>query len=180
MALQATEKGLDIAYVIDSGIETSLLGDPIRLRQVIVNLVGNAVKFTSKGGVCIKVGKVEEDDNQLIAHFSIQDTGIGIPEDRVGRLFESFSQGDASTTRKYGGTGLGLSISKNLAELMGGTMWVESVINEGSTFHFTVVFSKSAIGTLISEESGLNDFEGKKVLRYRAQGVQPSIAKQPS
>ena len=164
LALQATEKGLDIAYVIDSGIESSLLGDPTRLRQVIVNLVGNAVKFTSKGGVCIKVGKVEEDDNQLVAQFSIQDTGIGIPEDRAGRLFESFSQVDASTTRKYGGTGLGLSISKNLAELMGGTMWVESVINEGSTFHFTVVFSKSAIRTLTSEASGLNDFEGKKAL----------------
>jgi len=164
LALQATEKGLEIAYVIDSGIETSLLGDPTRLRQVIVNLVGNAVKFTSKGGVCIKVGKVKEDDNQLLAQFSIQDTGIGIPEDRVGRLFESFSQVDASTTRKYGGTGLGLSISKNLAELMGGTMWVESVINEGSTFHFTVAFSKSAIGALSSETGSANDFDGKRAL----------------
>jgi len=164
LALQATEKGLDIAYVIDSGIETSLLGDPTRLRQVIVNLVGNAVKFTSKGGVCIKVGKVEEDDNKLLAQFSIQDTGIGIPEDRVGRLFESFSQVDASTTRKYGGTGLGLSISKNLAELMGGTMWVESVINEGSTFHFTVAFSKSAIGALSSESGSTNAFDGKRAL----------------
>lgn len=164
LALQATEKGLDIAYVIDSGIETSLLGDPTRLRQVIVNLVGNAVKFTSKGGVCIKVGKVEEDDNQLVAQFSIQDTGIGIPEDRVGLLFESFSQVDASTTRKYGGTGLGLSISKNLAELMGGTMWVESVINEGSTFHFTVAFSKSAIGALAAEAGPVSDFDGKRAL----------------
>ena len=164
LALQATEKGLDIAYVIDSGIETSLLGDPTRLRQVIVNLVGNAVKFTSKGGVCIKVGKVEEDDSQLKAQFSIQDTGIGIPEDRVGRLFESFSQVDASTTRKYGGTGLGLSISKNLVELMGGTMWVESIITEGSTFHFTVSFSKSAIGGLTSEVVNVDDFSGKKAL----------------
>ncbi len=164
LALQATEKGLDIAYVIDKSMETTLLGDPTRLRQVVVNLIGNAVKFTGKGGVCVRVSLVENSDDRLKAQFSIRDTGIGIPADRVGTLFESFSQVDASTTRKYGGTGLGLSISKNLAELMGGSMWVESVIDEGSTFHFTVEFRKSAIESLPSPAKTVGDFEGKKAL----------------
>ncbi len=164
LALQATEKGLDIAYVIDKSLETSLLGDPTRLRQIIVNLVGNAVKFTAKGGVCIRVAQVEEEDDRVMAQFTIQDTGIGIPADGVDSLFESFSQVDSSTTRKYGGTGLGLSISKNLSELMGGSMWVESVVDEGSKFHFTIDFRKSAIGAITSEAAGVDAFAGKKAL----------------
>ncbi len=164
LALQATEKGLDIAYVIDKSMETTLLGDPTRLRQVIVNLIGNAVKFTAKGGVCVRVSAVEESDERLKAQFSIRDTGIGIPADRVGTLFESFSQVDASTTRKYGGTGLGLSISRNLAELMGGAMWVESVIDEGSTFHFTVEFGKTAIDSRSTRAKNVNEFAEKRAL----------------
>ncbi len=164
LALQATEKGLDIAYVIDKSMETTLLGDPTRLRQVIVNLVGNAVKFTAKGGVCIRVSAVEESEERMKAQFSIRDTGIGIPADRVDTLFESFSQVDASTTRKYGGTGLGLSISKNLAELMGGSMWVESVIEEGSTFHFTIEFGKSASEQSSLKSNNAGEFDGKKAL----------------
>ena len=164
LALQATEKGLDIAYVIDKSMETTLLGDPTRLRQVVMNLIGNAVKFTGKGGVCVRVSLVEESDDRLKAQFSIRDTGIGIPADRLDTLFDSFSQVDASTTRKYGGTGLGLSISKNLAELMGGSMWVESTIEEGSTFHFTVEFCKSAIGSLPTGTKTVGEFEGKNAL----------------
>jgi len=164
LALQATEKGLDIAYVIDRSMETTLLGDPTRLRQVVMNLIGNAVKFTGKGGVCVRVSPLEEWDDRLKAQFSIRDTGIGIPADRVDTLFDSFSQVDASTTRKYGGTGLGLSISKNLAELMGGSMWVESVIEEGSTFHFTVEFRKSAIESLPAGTKTVGEFEGKNAL----------------
>ena len=164
LALQATEKGLDIAYVIDKAMETTLLGDPTRLRQVVMNLIGNAVKFTGKGGVCVRVSLVEESDDRLKAQFSIRDTGIGIPADRLDTLFDSFSQVDASTTRKYGGTGLGLSISKNLAELMGGSMWVESAIEEGSTFHFTVEFCKSAIGSLPTGTKTVGEFEGKNAL----------------
>ena len=164
LALQATEKGLDIAYVIDKSMETTLLGDPTRLRQVVMNLIGNAVKFTGKGGVCVRVSLVEESDDRLKAQFSIRDTGIGIPADRVDTLFDSFSQVDASTTRKYGGTGLGLSISKNLAELMGGSMWVESAIEEGSTFHFTVEFRKSAIESLPAGTKTVGEFEGKNAL----------------
>ena len=164
LALQATEKGLDIAYVIDKAMETTLLGDPTRLRQVVMNLIGNAVKFTGKGGVCVRVSLVEESDDRLKAQFSISDPGIGIPADRVDTLFDSFSQLDASTTRKYGGTGLGLSISKNLAELMGGSMWVESAIEEGSTFHFTVEFCKSAIESLPAGTKTVGEFEGKNAL----------------
>ena len=164
LALQATEKGLDIAYVIDKSMETTLLGDPTRLRQVVMNLIGNAVKFTGKGGVCVRVSLVEESDDRLKAQFSISDTGIGIPADRLDTLFDSFSQVDASTTRKYGGTGLGLSISKNLAELMGGSMWVESAVEEGSTFHFTVEFRKSAIESLPAGTKTVGEFEGKNAL----------------
>ena len=164
LALQATEKGLDIAYVIEKSMETTLLGDPTRLRQVVMNLIGNAVKFTRKGGVCVRVSLVEESDDRLKVQFSIRDTGIGIPADRLDTLFDSFSQVDASTTRKYGGTGLGLSISKNLAELMGGSMWVESTIEEGSTFHFTVEFCKPAIGSLPIGTKTVGEFEGKNAL----------------
>lgn len=144
LALQATEKGLDIAYEIDNSVFSPLIGDPTRLRQIFVNLVGNAVKFTEKGGVSINVEPHEEKGSEVTLHFSIRDTGIGIPEDRLESLFESFSQVDASTTRKFGGTGLGLSISKTLSELMGGEMWVESDLGEGSVFHFTCKFRKAA------------------------------------
>ncbi len=144
LAIQAAEKGLDMSYVFGDEVPSSLLGDPTRLRQVIVNLLGNAVKFTEKGGVSVRVDPFHLKDEDVILHFKIRDTGIGIPEDRIDRLFGSFSQVDASTTRKYGGTGLGLAISKNLAELMGGSMWVESEMGKGSTFHFTVSFRKAA------------------------------------
>ncbi|EDY84334.1 PAS fold family [Verrucomicrobiia bacterium DG1235] len=144
LAIQATEKGLDVSYVFGKEVPGSLLGDPTRLRQVIVNLIGNAVKFTAKGGVVVRVDPFHIKDDDVILHFKVTDTGIGIPADRIDRLFGSFSQVDASTTRKYGGTGLGLAISKNLVELMGGSMWVESEDGEGSTFHFTVSFNRAA------------------------------------
>ena len=146
LAAKASEKNLDLAYQTDDGIPTSLLGDGGRLRQVLVNLLSNAVKFTSVGEVVVQVkalsapqDKNSEDPWHL--HFSVSDTGIGIPVNRMARLFKSFSQAEASTSRQYGGTGLGLAISKRLVELMGGKMWVESVPKKGSTFHFTVPLS---------------------------------------
>ena len=145
LALQATEKGLEIATVLDSSIPGTLLGDPTRLRQIVVNLIGNAVKFTQKGGVRIRVMPFYVKDDDVMLQFSVTDTGIGIPADRVDTMFESFSQVDSSTTRKFGGTGLGLAISKNLSELMGGSMWVESEEGVGSTFHFTITFRKAAL-----------------------------------
>ena len=134
----APEKGLKTAYDTDKNTPTVILGDPTRLRQILVNLLSNAVKFTEKGGVVISVSsrKLEEDNYEI--HFAVKDTGIGIPEDKLGCLFQQFSQVDASTTRKYGGTGLGLVISKKLVEMMKGKIWVESEVGKGSTFHFTI------------------------------------------
>jgi signal transduction histidine kinase/DNA-binding response OmpR family regulator/HPt (histidine-containing phosphotransfer) domain-containing protein/PAS domain-containing protein len=144
LAGRAAEKNLDLAYLIDPNTPEAITGDVTRLRQILVNLLSNAVKFTERGEVVVTVAlersNVEtlERSNAQTLHFAVRDTGIGIPPDRMDRLFQSFSQVDASTTRRYGGTGLGLAISKRLSELMGGTMWVESEPGVGSTFHFTI------------------------------------------
>ncbi len=154
LASRATEKGLDVGCFVESDVPAAIVGDVTRLRQVLVNLLGNAVKFTEHGEVILSVSREIADERAredvvpiadpssplVTLRFSIRDTGIGIPPDRQGRLFLSFSQIDASTTRRFGGTGLGLAISKRLTELMGGRIWVESegVAGKGSTFHFTV------------------------------------------
>ena len=144
--LRAAEKGLELACEIAGDVPLAIVGDVTRLRQILVNLLNNAVKFTEQGEVVVMV-ESERSNVETLArsdaqtlHFTVRDTGIGIPVDRVGRLFQAFSQVDASTTRKYGGTGLGLAVSKRLSELMGGTMWVasEGVPGKGSAFHFTV------------------------------------------
>jgi CheY-like chemotaxis protein len=131
---RAAEKKIDIAYEFEGEVPAAIEGDITRLRQIILNLLSNAVKFTEKGEVVLTVTPERD-----LLHFAVRDTGIGLDEKAKSRLFQSFSQADASTTRKYGGTGLGLAISKKLAELMGGTMWVESAgPGHGSTFHFTI------------------------------------------
>jgi PAS domain S-box-containing protein len=139
VAPSASEKGLKLAYIADTITPETIIGDPARLRQILVNLLSNAVKFTEKGEVVISVSSLMLKDNNHEIHFAIKDTGIGIPLDKMGQLFRSFSQVDASTTRKYGGTGLGLAISKKLVELMGGRIWAESEKSKGSTFHFTIL-----------------------------------------
>jgi len=143
LATRAHDRKLDLAYEVADAIPAQLEGDEQRLRQVLVNLLGNALKFTESGGVTVSVQKLsppanEADEQALRLHFAVRDTGIGIQPDRLARLFRPFSQADVSTARKYGGTGLGLVISRRLVELMGGKMWAESVPGEGSTFHFTV------------------------------------------
>ncbi len=137
VATSARNKRLELAYVIDTQVPMTLIGDVTRLRQILLNLLSNAIKFTPKGEVVVSV-ETESKGPRYALHVSVRDTGIGIPADRMERLFQSFSQVDASTTRKYGGTGLGLVISKRLCEIMDGTMWVESEVNQGSTFHFTI------------------------------------------
>jgi PAS domain S-box-containing protein len=140
MSLRAHQKGIELRSEIATGVPTRLKGDPDRLRQVLINLVSNAIKFTSKGRVLLRV---EPDPDNLKAgnlRFSVADTGIGIASDKLSVIFEDFAQGDASTTRMYGGTGLGLAISKRLVELMNGRIWAESRPGEGATFYFTAAF----------------------------------------
>lgn len=143
----ASKKELELAYVVSPDVPLRVLGDAGRLRQILNNLLGNAVKFTTSGEIVVQV---ESSDAQpgtagtQRIHISVRDSGIGIPANRVDRLFQSFSQVDASTTRKFGGTGLGLAISKQLAELMNGSMWVESVEGQGSTFHFEIELDVAA------------------------------------
>ncbi len=137
----ADEKGLELIFNIQAGTPSALIGDPLRLGQILTNLGSNAVKFTEKGGeVVVTVGLKEEAAGKALLHFSVQDTGIGISRKKQAQLFQTFFQLDASTTRKYGGTGLGLAISKQLIEQMGGKIWVQSIPGKGSTFHFTVNF----------------------------------------
>ncbi|MGD8491399.1 MAG: GAF domain-containing protein, partial [Anaerolineae bacterium] len=145
LATGAADRGLDLAYLIAVDTPEAIFGDITRLRQILVNLLSNAIKFTEQGEVLLSVsserisspGSDAAPDTHIL-HFAVRDSGIGIPPERMDRLFHSFSQVDASTTRRYGGTGLGLAISKRLSEMMGGTMWAESTPGQGSTFHFTI------------------------------------------
>jgi len=137
IAEKAAAKGLELIIDVAAGVPHSLIGDPLRLGQVLINYANNAVKFTEQGEIAIHVGVVEENEHDLLLHFSVVDTGIGISEEQRGRLFQSFEQADRSTTRKFGGTGLGLAISRQLAELMGGAVGVDSTPGSGSTFWFT-------------------------------------------
>jgi len=138
LAIKAQQKGLEFILDVRPEVPTSVLGDPARLRQVLVNLVGNAIKFTEKGEIEVTVRTESQSVDETRLRFSVRDTGIGIPTTKQGSIFDAFSQADSSTTRKYGGTGLGLTISAQIVGLMGGKLWVESEFGKGSTFYFTV------------------------------------------
>lgn len=142
LAIKANEKGLELIYYVMDDVPDEIFGDSGRLRQILVNLIGNALKFTAQGEVVVRVEMVDEksEDDLVKLQFYVQDTGVGIPEDKRGLIFESFSQVDASMARKYGGTGLGLTISSQLVRLMGGEIWVESQPGAGATFNFTALF----------------------------------------
>ncbi|HWI58943.1 MAG TPA: response regulator, partial [Bacillota bacterium] len=181
LAPRAAEKKLDLAYLVDDAIPKILVSDVTRLRQILVNLIGNAVKFTQQGEVVIEVspasphlqaagpgqapanpaGRLPE---ERLLHFSVRDTGIGIPEEKQDRLFRLFQQVDASTTRHYGGTGLGLAICKRLVELMGGRIWVESAAGQGSTFHFTLLAKATAATAVPAWQSPQPLLAGKRLL----------------
>jgi signal transduction histidine kinase/DNA-binding response OmpR family regulator len=136
-SLRAAQKDLELVCEVASGIPEMVLGDPTRFRQIVNNLVGNALKFTERGEIVVKADLESREDDSLLLHFTVRDTGIGIPAEKQKKIFEAFSQADGSTTRKYGGTGLGLTVSLRLVKMMGGQMWVESEPGHGSCFHFT-------------------------------------------
>jgi signal transduction histidine kinase/DNA-binding response OmpR family regulator/HPt (histidine-containing phosphotransfer) domain-containing protein len=177
VAAKAAEKNIELAYLFDPGVPESMVGDLTRLRQVLLNLLSNAVKFTERGEVVVTVGAQPlprthlagadhdpDEPPQYQWHFAVRDTGIGIPSNRLDTLFEPFSQLDASTTRRFGGTGLGLAICKHLCELAGGTIWVDSQLNMGSTFHFTIHGEAAAVARRDNVPETAPGLAGKKVL----------------
>lgn len=166
LAVKANDKCLNLAYQVDSSVPDYVNGDPYRLRQIILNLVGNAIKFTKDGEVKLSIRGASEmvtASDEYAFEFAVSDTGIGIQSDKKDLIFDTFQQADGSTTRKFGGTGLGLSISRKLVELMGGRLWVDSVYNKGSTFSFTCV-TRLAPGDLTGVRSQLNAYKNHVVL----------------
>jgi PAS domain S-box-containing protein len=163
MAVKAHEKQLELICHIDPQVPNFLMGDPVRLRQVLLNLVGNAIKFTEQGEIVVSGEVVTRSERQVFLHFTVRDTGIGIPKHKQREIFEAFTQADGSTTRKYGGTGLGLTISSQLVRMMGGQLWVESTPNQGSTFHFTGRFNLQEISAR-AEAAPPEDLLGLPVL----------------
>ncbi|HXA84560.1 MAG TPA: response regulator [Candidatus Dormibacteraeota bacterium] len=157
VAIAAHKKGLELACDIDSDSPASLVGDPGRLRQVILNLVNNAIKFTEAGEVVVRIRCIEKKEKQARLEFAVRDTGIGIPREKQALIFEAFSQVDSSTTRKYGGTGLGLAISVTLIEMMGGHLQLESEPGKGSRFYFTAKFELGSASATVSETMDLKD-----------------------
>jgi len=147
------ENGLKISYKIEENVPQFIMGDPTRLCQILINLLNNALKFTEQGEIAVSVSNTNLDDGGYEIHFAVKDTGIGIPEDKMSRLFQSFSQIDPSISRKYGGTGLGLAISKRLVEFMGGRIWAESDPGKGSIFHFTIIVKAAQRNQIISLKS---------------------------
>jgi signal transduction histidine kinase/CheY-like chemotaxis protein len=162
LAIKAQEKNLELNCLIDPRAPVLLQGDPGRLRQILINLTNNAIKFTEQGEIALELSLEQETDTRAVLRFEIRDTGIGIPKESMDRLFKSFSQVDASTTRRFGGTGLGLAISKQLVQLMGGEIEVKSEENKGSVFWFTIPFPKQTVHKI--EPAPLADIKGLRVL----------------
>ena len=164
LVVRAAEKGVELRYQLDAGVPDSLLGDPGRLRQVLFNLLGNAVKFTSHGEVTVRVSAVDVTEDATELHFAVRDTGVGIPESKLETIFDAFTQADGSTTRRFGGTGLGLTIVSQLVRAMGGRVWVESEVGVGSTFHFTVLVDRQDQAMVTALRAAQTDSLGVLVL----------------
>ncbi len=181
----AGQKGLELKVEIAGDVPADLIGDPQRLKQVLINLVGNSLKFTEQGTIGVSVTLVEQDEFGTVLRFEVSDTGIGISQEIIPGLFRSFTQADSSTTRKYGGTGLGLAISKNLVELMQGEIEVESSVGKGSTFSFTAAFGRSAVRqvgktdpTVAPDPSALRAIAGARVLVVEDNEINQQIARE--
>jgi PAS domain S-box-containing protein len=164
IATTAGEKNLGLVYDIRPGVPAWLVGDPTRLRQVLINLVGNAIKFTERGEVVVEVHSEPGDEDGVVLHFNVIDTGIGIAPDKQQLIFEAFAQGDVSTTRQFGGTGLGLAITSQLVSRMGGRIWLESELGKGSTFHFTVRLGQAVPSPQQPAQADAESLQGLPVL----------------
>ncbi|MCP4196271.1 MAG: histidine kinase, partial [Proteobacteria bacterium] len=171
VAVQASRKGLELGCLITDRIPVAITGDMTRLRQSLVNILNNAVKFTDSGEVMLSVSsrrldgdKDPSDSDRYEFHFEVKDTGIGISKDLLPNLFQSFSQADTSTTRRFGGTGLGLAISKRLCEMMGGEIWVESETGVGSNFHFTIQAPAAALPIPLYQQADHPDLRNRHLL----------------
>lgn len=164
LALAAHKKGLELAYKVDSSVPDKIIGDPGRLRQIILNLVNNAIKFTKKGEVVVSIQEEGRTENDIMFHFTVSDTGIGVPKSKQKSIFDAFAQADGSTTRNYGGSGLGLAISSQLVELMGGDIWLDSEMGVGSSVHFTARFQIQKSPEVIPLPTALPDLIDLPVL----------------
>jgi CheY-like chemotaxis protein len=166
---------LELTCAIAENVSQKLIGDTARLRQILLNLIGNAVKFTEQGEVALEITRVSETDKDIILHFAVRDTGMGIPEDVQKNLFRSFTQADASTTRKFGGTGLGLAICRKLVELMGGTIGLNSTYGQGSTFWFTLPYTKQKISALPASATPLKSAGGGSAVAAPALAIHTRV-----
>ena len=183
VSLKTEEKGLKLLFEVNNEVPTGLIGDSLRLGQILINLANNAVKFTEKGRIVVGVSPVAVTDEKAELQFSVQDTGIGLTEKQRGKLFQAFSQADTSTTRKYGGTGLGLTISKKLTEMMDGKIWVESEPGVGSSFIFTAVFGRhsekrEAISRSRGDVQGLKNIRGARILLAEDNEINQQVARE--
>lgn len=164
LALQAEAKGLELLFEVADNVPDNLCGDPVRIRQIIVNLVGNAIKFTDSGEIVAGAELWNTEGNRVTIHFCVSDSGIGISQEKIEKIFQPFDQADTSTTRRYGGTGLGLSISSRLVEIMGGQIWVDSKLGQGSKFHFTVQLDVSQAMIPGHELASMEALQGTRVI----------------
>jgi PAS domain S-box-containing protein len=164
LAVRAQSKGLELAYSIEARVPDALIGDVYRLRQILMNLVGNAIKFTEKGEIVVGVEQQSRQGDIHELHFTVRDTGVGIAADKVDKIFKPFEQEDSSTTRKFGGTGLGLAISVQLVEMMGGRIWAESVEGQGSTFHFTIKLKQGRAQPKVEQQQKREALQSLRVL----------------
>ncbi|WP_051305645.1 PAS domain-containing hybrid sensor histidine kinase/response regulator [Desulfogranum mediterraneum] len=179
--LSALGKGLDLKVNVSAGTPSHLIGDPLRFRQVLTNLVGNAVKFTEKGSVSVAVQSLERGDGKVKLQVTVSDTGIGITQEQSENIFGAFNQADTSTTREFGGTGLGLSITRHLVGLMGGNIWVEPNVDEGSTFIFTLLFGEGSGANdleVVNKKSGVPDFRGVRILLVEDDKINQQVAQE--
>jgi signal transduction histidine kinase/CheY-like chemotaxis protein len=185
ISIKAEDKGLGLVFQKNSSVPRFLIGDPLRLGQILINLANNAVKFTEKGEITIEAALVEETEDKFTLQFTVRDSGIGLSKEQIGKLFKSFSQADSSTTRKFGGTGLGLTISKRFVEMMNGTIWIESEPGEGSSFIFTAEFGHGNEAEITARSSqkdfdqeSLKSIQGARILLVEDNDINQQVAQE--